>query len=208
MDTKEVFEYLTRRIHSVVAATADEDGLPVTCVVDIMDADDDGLYFITARGKGFYNRLQRSVYLALSGMSGRDTLSRTAVSVRGKVRQLGSGLLPRLLQRNPYMLQIYPTEQSRRALTVFQLYQGQGEWFDLSRSPIERFSFTFGGATTPNEGYIITKSCSGCRICASVCPQGCIDFSSLPARIMQQHCLHCGNCMQVCPHGAVVRRGI
>lgn len=90
--------------------------------------------------------------MALSGMSGRDTLSRTAVSVRGKVRQLGSGPLPRLLQKNPYMLQIYPTAQSRRALTVFQMYQGQGEWFDLSRRPIERFSFTFGGAPTPNRG--------------------------------------------------------
>lgn len=53
MDTKEVFEYLMRRIHSVVAATADEDGLPVTCVVDIMDADDDGLYFSLRQGKAF-----------------------------------------------------------------------------------------------------------------------------------------------------------
>lgn len=30
-----------------------------------------------------------------------------------------------------------------KALTVFQIYEGSGEWFDLSKKPIERASFTF-----------------------------------------------------------------
>ena len=42
------------------------------------------------------------------------------------------------------MNEIYPTEKSRHALTVFQLYEGNGEWFDLSKKPIERISFTIG----------------------------------------------------------------
>ena len=42
------------------------------------------------------------------------------------------------------MFEIYPTEESRKALTVFQIYEGSGEWFDLSKKPIERASFTFG----------------------------------------------------------------
>jgi len=76
--------YLEQEIHSVVMATVDHTGLPVTCAVDIMDSDEKGLYFLTAKGKGFYDRLKKNGYVALTGMKGNDTLSCVAVSVRGK----------------------------------------------------------------------------------------------------------------------------
>ena len=50
-------KYLTEEIHSTVMATVDENGLPVTCAIDIMDCDENGLYFLTARSKNFYARL-------------------------------------------------------------------------------------------------------------------------------------------------------
>ena len=50
-------KYLVEEIHTAVMAAADSDGLPVTCAVDIMDYDKDGLYFLTAKGKNLYNRL-------------------------------------------------------------------------------------------------------------------------------------------------------
>lgn len=43
-------EYIVNDIHTVIAATTDKKGLPVTCAIDIMDCDDDGLYFLTAKG--------------------------------------------------------------------------------------------------------------------------------------------------------------
>ena len=43
-------EYIVNTIHTVIAATTDKNGLPVTCAIDIMDCDDDGLYFLTAKG--------------------------------------------------------------------------------------------------------------------------------------------------------------
>lgn len=92
----------------------------------MMDADEKGLYFSTARGKGFYDRLKRRRYLALTGMKGADTMHCVTVSVRGRVEELGSGLLPRLFEKNPYMNEIYPP-QSRRALTVFRVHEGRGE---------------------------------------------------------------------------------
>lgn len=61
-------------------ATVGDDGLPVTCAADIMDSDEKGLYFLTAKGKGFYNRLKNNGYVALTGMKGSDTLSCVAVS--------------------------------------------------------------------------------------------------------------------------------
>ncbi len=205
MTATEVLKYLQQEIHTTVAATTDSDGLPVTCAIDMMDADENGLYFLTAKGKGFYTRLKETGYLALTGMKGEDTMSCVAVSVRGKVKELGGGLLPRLFEKNPYMREIYPTPESQKALTVFQLYEGRGEWFDLSKKPIERFSFSFGETQTEPEGYFVTKACIGCRVCQRVCPQNCIDFTSIPAVIEQEHCLRCGNCMEVCPQQAVIR---
>lgn len=179
----------------------------MTCAVDIMDYDDDGLYFLTAKGKNLYERLKQGGYVALTGMRGKDTLSCVAISVRGKVREIGNDRLCRLFSKNPYMNEIYPTEESREALTVFQIYEGSGEWFDLSQKPIERDSFTFGNGQNVEQGYEITDSCVGCGACGTVCPQGCIDFSSVPAVIIQKNCMHSGNCMAVCPQHAVIRRG-
>lgn len=206
MTAAEALGYLQQEIHTTVAATTDENGFPVTCAIDMMDVDDGGLYFLTATGKGFYNRLKKNKFIALTGMKGNDTMSCVAVSVRGKVKELGSSPLGRLFRQNPYMSEIYPTVESRKALTVFQLYEGTGEWFDLSKKPMERYSFAFGNAKEEQEGYFITDACAGCRGCGEVCPQDCIDFSGVPAVIAQEHCLHCGNCFQVCSFHAVERR--
>ena len=200
------FRYLVNEIHTTVVATVDDEGLPVTAAIDMMDSDGNGLYFLTAKGKGFYDRLKKRGFLAFTGMKGEDTMSSVAVSVRGKVRELGFDRIPDLFAKNPYMNEIYPTASSREALTVFQIYEGTGEWFDLSRKPIERASFTFGGAKEKAEGYFITDACIGCQSCVEVCPQQCIAAENIPLVINQTNCLHCGNCLTVCPAGAVERR--
>ena len=206
MEAIDFLDYLVHEIHTTVVATVNDEGLPVTAAIDMMDSDENGLFFLTARGKGFYDRLKQRGFLALTAVKGETTMSSVAVSVRGKVRELGYDKIPELFEKNPYMREIYPTEESMRALTVFQIYEGSGEWFDLSKKPIERASFTFGGAERKPEGYFITDACIGCRSCVSVCPQQCIDTDSIPFVIDQAHCLHCGNCMEVCPVGAVEKR--
>ncbi len=206
MEARDYLEYIVQEIHTTVVATVDDEGLPVTAAIDMMDADENGLYFLTAKGKGFYDRLKKREFLALTAMKGEDTISSVAVSIRGKVRELGYEKIPELFEKNPYMQQIYPTEESMKALTVFQIYEGTGEWFDLSKKPIERASFTFGGAEKKEEGFFITDECVGCGRCVSVCPQNSIIGDNIPYLIEQDHCLHCGNCMTVCPAGAVVRR--
>lgn len=207
MSADRYLKYLQEEIHTVVAATIDDNGLPVTCAIDIMDSDEKGLYFLTAKGKSFYDRLKKKEYVALTGMKGKDTMSCVAISLRGTVKELGNTLLPRLFEKNPYMREIYPTQESQKALTVFQIYEGSGEWFDLSKQPIERASFSFGGAQIEKTGYFVTDKCIGCKLCYSKCPQKCIDISTVPAVIRQENCLHCGNCFSVCPQKAVLRRG-
>lgn len=199
-------KYIVDQLHSVVFATVDGSGRPVTCAIDIMDCDESGLYFLTARGKQFYRNLKGNENVAFTAMKGEDTLSCVAVSVRGKVRELGSELIPALFEKNPYMQKIYPNAASREALTVFKIYEGTGEWFDLRRLPIERAEFAFGGVSERRGGYFVTDKCIGCKLCFSKCPQKCIDITRKPAVIAQEHCLHCGNCFEICPARAIERR--
>ena len=206
MSAGRYLKYLQEEIHTAIAATIDDGGLPVTCAVDMMDADENSLYFLTAKGKSFYDRLKKKGYVALTGMKGKETMSCVAISLRGTVKELGNTLLPRLFEKNPYMWKIYPTQESQNALTVFQIYDGSGEWFDLSKTPIERFSFTFGKMKVEAGGYFITTGCTGCGDCETVCPQSCIDLISVSAVIKQAHCLHCGNCYEICPAKAIERR--
>lgn len=58
MTIQEYFSFIVNEIHSTVVATVDADGLPMTCAIDIMDFDENGLYFLTAKGKAFYDRLK------------------------------------------------------------------------------------------------------------------------------------------------------
>ena len=197
--------YIVNEIHTTIVATVDDEGLPVTAAIDMMDSDGNSLFFLTAKGKSFYDRLTKRGFLALTAIKGESTMTSAAISLRGKVRELGYDKIPELFEKNPYMKEIYPSEESRQALTVFQIYEGNGEWFDLSRKPIERASFTFGGGNQKQEGYTITDVCLGCRSCMAVCPQNCIKEGT-PFVIDQAHCLHCGNCLTACPAGAVEKR--
>ncbi|WP_059005526.1 4Fe-4S binding protein [Bittarella massiliensis (ex Durand et al. 2017)] len=203
MNAQQCLTYLVEEIHSTVAATVDEQGMPHTCAIDMMLADEGGLYFLTARGKAFYRRLMARRYLALSGMKGKDTLSTVAVSVRGWVNPIGRQRLEEILEKNPYMREIYPTEAGRRALEVFCLYRGEGEYFDLSQLPPFRQTFSFGGEEGRAAAYQIDPArCIGCRACREVCPTGCISGEN-PRTIDPAHCIHCGNCADACPVGAV-----
>lgn len=205
MTKERIFEFIVDDIHTVVAATS-EGSLPVTCAIDIMDWDGGGLYFLTAKGKSFYSRLEETPYISLTGIKGEDTMHRIAVTVRGKVRPEGAEVLARLIQRNAYMREIYPTERSREALEAFCIYEGSAEWFDLSKRPIERFTVAFGGAEEHDGGYFVEGGCISCGRCLDVCPQNCITLAQSGAVIAQEHCLRCGNCMTACPVGAIQRR--
>ena len=204
MNTNSYLEYLTNQIHTVIMATADNLGNPLTCAIDIMDFDEQGLYFLTAKGKSFYERLKQNDTISLTGLQGNDTLSSRTITIHGKVKEIGSLCLSAIFEKNPYMYQIYPTKESRMALTVFQISQGNGEFFDLRVKPIFRERFSFGSCVSKRAGlFYINDDCINCEKCISVCPQKCIIYKNNQTTILQEHCLHCGNCYNICPVKAV-----
>lgn len=194
MTNTEYLKLLVEELHSTTVATLGKDGHPQTRIIDMMYYDEEGVYFLTAKGKEFYAQLMEQGYVAISA-----TKEKIAVSLRGKVKNIGKKNLDILFERNPYMKEIYPGD-TRDALEVFQLYEAQGEYFDITNpSHIVREAIVIGAEKIRQTGYQAGEGCIGCKLCYSVCPQKCIDISSIPVVIDQNHCLHCGRCAEICP---------
>ena len=192
---------LVENIHSTTIATIGADGHPQTRVIDMMLYDEQGVYFLTAKGKAFYAQLMEQGYIALSA-----TKDKISISLRGKIKNIGSEKLDEIFKKNTYMQSIYPGD-TRSALEVFCLYEADGEYFDISDpAHIVRDSFTIGKEAQKTPGYYVGEGCIGCKLCYSVCPQKCIDITKKPVVIDQHHCLHCGRCAEICPKQTIEKR--
>ena len=201
MTRNDYLKILVEDIHSVTVATIGADGHPQTRVIDMMLWDENGVYFLTAKGKAFYAQLMEQGFIALS--AAKDKIS---VSLRGKIKNIGSERLDEIFVKNPYMQSIYPGD-TRGALEVFCLYEAEGEYFDISDpAHVTRDSIIIGQAAATQSGYFAGSGCIGCKLCYSVCPQKCIDISKRPVVIDQHRCLHCGRCAEVCPKQVIEKR--
>lgn len=201
MDALSYLKMLVEDFHSATVATLAADGYPQTRVIDMMLYDERGVYFLTARGKAFYAQLMEQGFVAASATAGKR-----AVSLRGRVRNIGGERLDEIFSKNAYMRELYPGD-TRSALEVFHIYEAQGEFFDISDpAHVRREAFTIGGAAAVRGGYYVGEGCVGCGLCLSVCPQSCIDAAVTPVIIDQNRCLHCGSCAEICPQRAVLRR--
>ena len=202
MQKNNYLKLLVEDIHSTTVATIGADGHPQTRVIDMMLWDENGAYFLTAKGKAFYAQLMEQGFIALSA-----TKDKAAVSLRGRVKNIGSEKLDEIFEKNPYMQSIYPGD-TRSALEVFWLFEAEGEYFDISEpAHVIRDRIVIGEAHAVQTGYFVSAGCIGCKLCYSVCPQKCIDISKKPVVIDQHRCLHCGRCAEVCPKRAIEKRG-
>lgn len=188
---------LVEDIHSVTIGTITQDGYPQTRIIDLMLYDEEGIYFLTARGKNFYQELMSQKYISLTGLKGK-----VSFSLHGKIKNIGNEKLDEIFLKNAYMQSIYP-EDTRKALDVFCLYEASGEYFDISDpAHIQRAPITINHAID-DSGYRITKRCIHCKKCETVCPQHCIKDEVID----NTKCLHCGACKEVCPIHAIEFKG-
>lgn len=103
MTAQNYMKILVEDLHSAVVSTIGGDGHPETRTIDMMLWDDEGVYFLTAKGKNFYKQLMEQKYLALTAVKDKKS-----ISLRGRIRNIGTGKLNEIFEKNPYMKEIYP----------------------------------------------------------------------------------------------------
>ncbi|MCD8016746.1 MAG: pyridoxamine 5'-phosphate oxidase family protein [Oscillospiraceae bacterium] len=79
MDTSYYLKMLVEDMHSATVATLCADGLPQTRIIDMMLYDAQGVYFLTARGKAFYDQLMQQRYVAISASKDKRAVSLRAL---------------------------------------------------------------------------------------------------------------------------------
>ncbi|MGL9727058.1 pyridoxamine 5'-phosphate oxidase family protein [Enterococcus sp. DIV0756] len=141
MKLEDYLQFLNEDIHSTVFSTVDEDGRPKSRVIDIMLVKEKKLYFLTAITKPFYDQLIERPYVSITGLKGEESMSSISITVNGEVREIGTNYLDEIFEKNPYMNDIYQTEESKHVLRVFELYKGNVSVFDLSSKPIYQAVF-------------------------------------------------------------------
>lgn len=194
--THKAFEILleAKQLHCATV----EEGQPTVRVINLMLVEDDGLYFITGRGKPFYLGLKENPRLALSGMNQQFV----AVRVIGDVEFCPGREVPdKIIEKNPGLGKLYKGE-TRSILDAFAMRRGKGEIFDLSADPLLRERFAFGGESVNPPGYFITEECTACGECLEACPVEVISEGEIYT-IEGRACLECGNCAEACPVDAI-----
>ena len=80
MAKQDYLKLLVENIHSTTIATIGTDGHPQTRVIDIMLWDENGVYFLTAKGKSFYAQLMEQGFIALSATKDKISGGRSGIS--------------------------------------------------------------------------------------------------------------------------------
>lgn len=141
METKEILNTLYQDIHSICIGTIDTDGHPLTAILDILRADESGIYVSTHKYKKIYQCLNSQPFVSIVGMAGEDYFHSKMVTFNGKVENLGGGLVDQLLSENPYLYRLFPIGRDNSDLDVFRIYGGVGEYQDFSVEPNVRITF-------------------------------------------------------------------
>lgn len=203
MDVKTCLQKL-QYVGVLAFATVDGHGAPQVRNISAIHYEPEALYFFTAKGKDFCRQLLADGRVQLLGYTKYKEMIR--LSARAKPASEQQKWIDKIFEEQPYLSNVYPGDTRTLAGIVFEIRDGEIEYFHLGVRPIFRESYIMGSGTVTEKGYQITEACIGCGACAEHCPQRCIEAGA-PYQIQQEHCLHCGNCHGVCPVGAVERRG-
>ena len=187
-------------------ATVDKDGAPQIRNISAIHYEPDRMIFFTAKGKAFCEELLRDGRVQVLGYTKYKEMLRLSARAVPAPEDEQEKWIDTIFAEQPYLSNVYPGDTRKLAGIVFEIRDGEIEYFNLGVNPIFRERYTIGAGNLTQKGYTISEKCIGCGRCLKSCPQRCIEPGK-PYHIRQEHCLHCGNCAAVCPVGAAARRG-
>lgn len=186
-------------------ATVDKTGAPQIRNISAIHYEPDRMIFFTAKGKAFCEELLTDGRVQVLGYTKYKEMIRLSAKAVPVAESEQEKWIDAIFAEQPYLSNVYPGETRKLAGIVFEIKDGEMEYFNLGVNPIFRESYCLGAGNVTSRGYVISEKCIGCGKCRNNCPQRCIEPGK-PYRILQNHCLHCGNCLAVCPAGAVEKR--
>ncbi|MDO5851686.1 MAG: 4Fe-4S binding protein [Methanobacteriaceae archaeon] len=191
-----------REIIDASFATIDENGNPQVRIIDIMLIKNRKIYFLTARGKDFYNEILTNPNVAVATLTKNNQMIRINGSVKKAMPH--DKWINKIFEENPIMNNVYPGD-TREILDPFYIDEAEIEFFDLSQKPIYRKTFLLNKEKETKKGYLITEDCIKCGICQENCPQKSIKELEIQYKIQSENCLHCGLCYEKCPKKAIIK---
>ena len=203
MDAKTCLQKL-QYVGVLAFATVDECGSPQIRNISAIHYEPESMYFFTAKGKDFCRQLLSDGRVQILGYTKYKEMIRLSAKAKPAADQ--EKWIDTIFKEQPYLSYVYPGDTGTLAGIVFEVADGEIEYFHLGVNPIFREHYHIGRGQIAEKGYRITDACIGCGSCAQHCPQRCIEPGT-PYGIQQEHCLHCGNCRTVCPVQAIEKRG-
>lgn len=131
---------LQDKIGAAVFATINEQQKPDSRFINIGVANDQGIFFMTSPASKFYAQLMATPYVSITGMAKADG-EIEVIRIIGDVRVMGQEMLEEVLKDNPYVKDVYPDEEKRKDVQVFQVFKGTGNYMHLQNRIKEEFTF-------------------------------------------------------------------
>ncbi len=192
----EMVKQLINKHPSLPTATVAH-GHPECRVISYYVLSDGNIYFMTSKGKPFYQQLCANPELvANSSIDGHY-----ALKIHAFVKDVTTdkAIWDEFFSINPGTMKMY--RKNPDIMVVYKLEKGEGEMFHLYQEErIRRMRFAFGGMEKLPMTYKITDRCIGCGACMDSCVEKAIHKDENgKCYIRYMDCDDCGICYTKCP---------
>lgn len=206
-DQSPISEVLDKSFHFLkeqggrVSLSTLKDGYPESRIISVQCMSDGDIYFMTSRGKPFYQQLLAQSHISIASLLD-DT--HHCIRIRAVAEECTAPeIYQEYAEKNPGTMKMY--RHNTDIIALFHLVRGTGEILHLYRDDmIRRLRFGFGGETPEELTYYISEHCTGCGRCFDSCAEHSIYRSEDGKyHIRSMDCDDCGICYTKCPLAGV-----
>ena len=168
MDVKTCLQKL-QYVGVLAFATVDEQGTP-RYAISALFIMNPMLSIFYRKGKNFCKELLADGRVQILGYTKYKEMIRLSTKAVPAPQDEQRKWMETIFAEQPYLSNVYPGETKEIGI-IFEIKDGEIEYFNLGVHPIFRQSYSIGKGTITPKGYEITDACTGCETCINNCPQ-------------------------------------